>query len=276
MASIACLTTSIGRFSARAISFIWFDCTCFRWSETICCASVFCGSNAFSCSSRHSRRSRAPTPMGSKSCTTASASSRSSCEYFPSCASSSIEAVRYPFSSRLPMMFSASSRTLSEQMVTLSCREMVGESGRRGQELLKRGPLGDLAFLGLASVPARVQVLIEKTSNVEFIERIGRLRFRHLLRFVLQEILVAVIVGGGRLFAQFFQDRIRHHLLIDHLAQFQAVQRQHADHLHQAGRQNLLLRNLEVKFESLPGHDGLLQLPFRASSSTGNDRPDTP
>ena len=48
----------------------------------------------------------------------------------------------------------------------------------------------------------------------------------------------------------FFQHRVGNHLLVDHLAQFELVEREHADHLNQAGRQDLLLRHLEVQADS--------------------------
>src|SRR5207247_10492795 len=43
-------------------------------------------------------------------------------------------------------------------------------------------------------------------------------------------------------------------LLFDHFAQLEAVQREDAHHLDEAGRQNLLLRHFEIEFEPLPGH----------------------
>jgi hypothetical protein len=51
-----------------------------------------------------------------------------------------------------------------------------------------------------------------------------------------------------RLFALLFEDRIRDHLLIDHLAKLETIEREHAHHLHQAGRQNLALGHLQVEF----------------------------
>ena len=62
--------------------------------------------------------------------------------------------------------------------------------------------------------------------------------------------LVAVIVRNRVVLAQLFQHRVGDHLLVDHLAQFELVEREDADHLHQARRQDLLLRHLEIQADS--------------------------
>ena len=123
---------------------------------------------------------------------------------------------------------------------------MVGQPGGRGKKLLERGPLGDFALLRLPAVAAGIQVLVEERADVELVEGIGFFLLRDLFGFRLQEGFVAVVVGDGGFFGELFQDGIRDHLLVDHLAKFQAVQRQYADHLHKPGRQNLLLRHPEV------------------------------
>ena len=125
---------------------------------------------------------------------------------------------------------------------------MLGQPRGRGQKLFKRRPLADFPLLRLPAVTAGIQILIKESPDVELVKRI-RLRFlRNLLRFIADEIFVAVIVRRGGFFALFFQDRVLNHLLIDHFPKFQPVQRQHADHLHQARRQNLLLRHLQIEF----------------------------
>ncbi len=96
--------------------------------------------------------------------------------------------------------------------------------------------------------------MIEKSADVKLVERIGFRFLRYFFRFFLQKVFVAVIVSLCGLFALFFEHRIGNHFLVDHFPQLKAVQRQHADHLDEAGGQNLLLRDLEVEFESLPSH----------------------
>ncbi len=63
------------------------------------------------------------------------------------------------------------------------------------------------------------------------------------LGFGFQEGFVAVVVALGGFFAELFEDGIGDHLLIDHLAEFEAVQGEDAHHLDETGRQNLLLRH---------------------------------
>ena len=70
--------------------------------------------------------------------------------------------------------------------------------------------------------------------------------FGNFFGFLLEEGFVGVTIGGGRaFFGDFVEDRVGHDLLIDHLAQLEAVQREHADHLHQTRRENLLLGHAE-------------------------------
>ncbi len=131
---------------------------------------------------------------------------------------------------------------------------MIGQPGGRRQKLLERRPLGNFALLRLPAIAAGIQVLVEESADVEFIKGIGLGLFGDFFGFRFQEGFVAVIVGLRGLFAELFEDGIGDHLLVDHLAQFETIQRQDAHHLHQAGRQNLLLRNLQIQFEPLPCH----------------------
>jgi len=132
--------------------------------------------------------------------------------------------------------------------------QMIAETARRRKKLLERRPLGDFAFLRLAAVATRIEILVEECADVEFVERIRFWLFRHFLGFGFQEGFVAVVVGLRRLFAELFENRVGYHLLVDHFAEFETVQGEDADHLDQARRQNLLLRNFQVEFESLPSH----------------------
>jgi hypothetical protein len=69
---------------------------------------------------------------------------------------------------------------------------------------------------------------------------------RPLSHAALQPLLAArnLIQHRNRL-VNLFQDGIFHHLGIDHLLQFELVQRKNAHHLHQARRQDLALRDFE-------------------------------
>src|SRR5690348_3082964 len=133
--------------------------------------------------------------------------------------------------------------------------EMIREATRRGEKFFERGPFGNFSFLGLAAVAAGVQIFIEKTADIELVERIGFRLFRDFFGFRFKEGFVAVVVGLSGFFAELFEDWIGDHLLVDHLAEFEAVERENADHLDKAGRQNLLLRHSKIEFKSLPSHD---------------------
>ena len=130
---------------------------------------------------------------------------------------------------------------------------MLGKSLRRGNELFE-GRLLDDFVLAASFAAAAIQILIEEGSDIEFVEGIGRLCLRHFLSLGLDEGFFAVIFAGGPSLVSSSSIGIGDHFLRDHLAQFQTVQRQHADHLHQARRQNLLLGDLEMKFGLEPAH----------------------
>src|SRR6266850_5578325 len=133
--------------------------------------------------------------------------------------------------------------------------QVIAEAGSRGKKLLERRTLGNFALLRAATVPAGIEILIEEGADVEFVKGIRFRLLRDFFGFCLQEGFVAVVVGLRGLFALFFQDRVGNHLLVDHLAQLKAIEREHADHLNEARSQNLLLRNLQIQFEPLPRHN---------------------
>ena len=66
--------------------------------------------------------------------------------------------------------------------------------------------------------------------------------------FRFQESFVAVVFAGDRVIGQFFQHRVFDHFLIDHFPEFETIERQHAHHLDQTRRKDLLLGDPEVKF----------------------------
>ena len=109
-----------------------------------------------------------------------------------------------------------------------------------------------------ASLPAAaVQVLVEKGSDVELIKRVGRLGLRNFFRLGLDEGFFAVILLGYLAVSSVSSSSIGLATIswVIISRKFQAVERQDAHHLHQARRQNLLLRNLEMKFWLEPTHE---------------------
>ena len=141
--------------------------------------------------------------------------------------------------------------------------EMIGKAGRGGKKLLERWALGNFAFLRLAAVAAGIEILIEEGADIEFVEGIRFRLLGNFFGFGFEEGFVGVVVGLRRLFALLFEDGIGDHLLVDHLAQLETIEREDAHHLDQTRRQNLLLRHLQIQFESLPGHGCLPSCPFR-------------
>ena len=99
-----------------------------------------------------------------------------------------------------------------------------------------------------------VQVVVEKRPEVDLLKGVffGAVLAVHggrVGRLVRCDFLFDV--HGGEVLGKLLQHRILDDLLVDHLAQFEPVQRQHADHLHQARRQNLLLRHPEIQPDPL-------------------------
>ena len=121
--------------------------------------------------------------------------------------------------------------------------EMFGETLRRGKKLVKGRPLDGFCFAALRIAAAAVEVLIEKRSDIEILEGTGGLDLGNFFGFRFQEGFVAVVFRGDAFFGQFLQHRVLDHLLIDHLPELETIQRQHAHHLDQARRKDLLLRD---------------------------------
>src|SRR5207302_1575771 len=91
--------------------------------------------------------------------------------------------------------------------------KVVGQPGGRGEELLKGRSFGNLTLLRLAPVSPRIQVMVEKSADVELVKGIGLRFLRNFFRFFFQKILVAVIVGLSGLFTLFFEHRVGDQLL---------------------------------------------------------------
>ncbi len=121
--------------------------------------------------------------------------------------------------------------------------EMVGKAAGRGEKLFEGRALGDFSFLGLAAVTAGIKVLVEKTTDIKLVEGIGFRLLGNFFGFGFEEGFVAVVVALSGFFAEFLEDGVGDHLLVDHLAEFETVQREDAHHLNEAWRENLLLRH---------------------------------
>ncbi len=153
-------------------------------------------------------------------------------------------------------MPSAILRTVSVQMLTLSCQaRWSARFCAGGKEFVEGGAFDVFAFAAAGAFGAGIEILGEEGAEIEFVEGIGGFGFGDFFGFFLEERFVGVAVGGGRaLFGDFFEDGIGHDFLIDHLAQLQAIEREHADHLHEARRENLLLGHAQAEFGCEPVH----------------------
>ena len=124
------------------------------------------------------------------------------------------------------------------------------------KEFVERGPLDFFVFTGLCG--AGVKILRIEGTKIEFIEGIGffGLVLGDFFGFGFEEGFVGVAFGYDSILAELFEDGIGHDLLIDHFAQLEAVEGEDAHHLDQPRRQNLLLRDAEIKFWLQPVHFG--------------------
>jgi hypothetical protein len=119
---------------------------------------------------------------------------------------------------------------------------VIGETLRRRKELIERRLFDFLAFAVRNPLGAGIQVLCEERPEIEFVKRVCGGYFRNFFSFLLEEGFVGITFGcDSVVFGGFVEHGIGHNLLIDHFPQFQTVQRQHADHLHQAWCEYLFL-----------------------------------
>src|SRR5512133_2416987 len=96
-----------------------------------------------------------------------------------------------------------------------------------------------------------VQILLEKGTKVDLFEGIFLFRGSDWTLFggrTLALFLPAsdVVDERNRIF-QLFQNRVLHHLAIDHVLELKLVERKDADHLHEARRKYLPLRYFEAQ-----------------------------
>ena len=168
---------SIGRPSTVAISLYCRVSSSRRWSDTICQATPPWPLTLSICSSRHSRRLRAPTPAGSSDCTTLSASSTSSWR---------VLAHRGDLLQRRGQIailvqvaddgFGGVADLVGNQADAQLRAQVVAQGDGRGKEGLERGLFH--RFRGGALV-AGIEIVVEKRAEIDFVERVrGGRRFR--------------------------------------------------------------------------------------------------
>ena len=128
---------------------------------------------------------------------------------------------------------------------------MVGEGVRLGEEILEGGLVG--GFEAAWAAKAGVQIVLEVGAEVDLREGIfflfgcldgGRDLFHRALSLGLASLHV---VEQGNALLNLFEDRVLRHLRLDHLLQLKLIQRQHADHLHEARGQYLALSHFEAQ-----------------------------
>src|SRR5436305_11774695 len=111
---------------------------------------------------------------------------------------------------------------------------MVGEGGRRGEEMLEGWLVGVFVFYGGAETG--LEIVTEIGAEVDLIERIfgfsgcglRRERLNFLRGFALT---IYVIEDGYRRF-EFFENGVLGQFLVNHLLELDLVEREDTDHLH--------------------------------------------
>ncbi len=143
--------------------------------------------------------------------------------------------------------------------------QVVAQRGCLCQEALEPRSFDVLA--GHLRAISRIEIVVEVAAIVDLFERIGWLAIDGLVHrddlFVRR--FSAAFLFGARLFQRgcgfrhLLEDGILHQLLRDHFGELELVQRQNADHLDQAGGQNLFLRELDVETLFQKSHGSLFQ-----------------
>ena len=120
---------------------------------------------------------------------------------------------------------------------------MVRQRGGFGDEILKRWPL-DVFVFALTAI-AGIKVIFKERSEVDLFKRIFLVRRRRRFfggRQALAFFLAAPhIVDEGDCIFQFLQNRILNHFLSNHVLELKLVEREDADHLHEARCEDLPL-----------------------------------
>ena len=147
--------------------------------------------------------------------------------------------------------------------------QMIAQRTRLRKKMLER------RFVGLFKVRRRliprIQILLEVAAKVDLVERV-LLPFHIVLPLRLRDHLLGrtlpvpldprPLIKRKRDLLHLLKHRILDHLRVQHLFQFEFIQGQHADHLHQSRRQHLTLRHSKIQLglqhvrPTLPGIRG--------------------
>ena len=155
---------------------------------------------------------------------------------------------------QLPFQVVGQARRLGQEILEGRLLDHFPVVGVNGQRILEEEGFERTLFDRILFRGARrgVEVFLEVAAKIHLLERvvlvavpIVRVSRRHAGPFLFG--LRGHLVERGDAFRQLFEDGIGDHLLVDHLAQLELVEREHTDHLHQARCQNLLLSHPEVQ-----------------------------
>src|ERR1700733_8297870 len=145
-------------------------------------------------------------------------------------------------------IFGCGTQVAAEVQRTQLPEKVIGEGAGLGKKIFKRWFVGLFKTVGRAE--ARIQIILEVGSKIDLIKRITLVAlglscnlFDTAVPFGFPE---GDVIDEGNALFQLFQHRVLNDLGVDQLLQLQLVERQHTDHLHQARRQYLTLRNLQA------------------------------
>jgi len=130
----------------------------------------------------------------------------------------------------------------------------------------ERWALIDFALAAVFIASALPKYWFEKRGDIEFSKRAGGFDLRNFFSLGFQEGFGAVILVTTGSSDNSSSTGFFDHFLVDHLTQFETISAPERSPFEPARREDLLLREPEVKFWRQPVH---------GVSSTGNDRRDT-
>src|SRR5690242_2664767 len=124
---------------------------------------------------------------------------------------------------------------------------MIRKVRRLGKEVLERWPLN--VFHLAVSAIAGVEIVLEERPKIDFFKWILLLNSRDGILFgsgggralAVLFLLADLVEKRNRIF-QLFENRVLHHLRIDHVLELELVKRKHGHHLHKPRREDLPLR----------------------------------
>ena len=197
------------------------------WSRTITSAGESSSPSSAQLDAQALGQACAPRhPGGSSDCTSASACSTASIGHGPIAATSSSDTRSSPSSSRFWTIASpiSSVRLVGCGHAQLP-QQVVVEVRRLGQRVLDRRDLGQLGGAH-AALGAVVEVVLEEPLDLDLLQRVlGPLA-------LLGRLLLGDLLGRLRLLDRdLLEQRVLHHLLLEHLGELEGGERQELDRL---------------------------------------------